>query len=62
MDSNKNHLIKNPTSKLYQEGKITEDYSLYDLLHGALYLNNTDYLPINCVYQIFRTNTEDCIV
>ncbi len=62
MDSNKNHLIKNPTSEFYQEGKITEDYFLYDFLHGSLYLNDTDYLPINYVYQVFRTNTKDCIV
>jgi len=38
MDSNTNHLIKKSTSEFYQAGKITEDYSLYDYLHGYLYL------------------------
>jgi len=31
------HLMKDSTKAFYQEGKNTEDYSLYDFLHGYLY-------------------------
>ncbi len=37
MVSKRNHLIKNSTREFYREGKITEDYSFYDYLHGYLY-------------------------
>lgn len=37
MISKRNHLIKNSTREFYREGKITEDYSYYDYLHGYLY-------------------------
>ena len=37
MDANNKRLIKQSTKAFYQEGKITEDYSLYDFLHGYLY-------------------------
>lgn len=37
MDVNNNRFIKQSTKEFYQEGKITEDYSLYDFLHGYLY-------------------------
>lgn len=36
---NSNHpLIKQSTREFYQEGKNTEDFSLYDFLHGYLYI------------------------
>ena len=38
MDANNKRLIKQSTKAFYQEGKITEDYSLYDFLHGYLYI------------------------
>jgi len=37
MDANNKRLIKQSTKAFYQEGKNTEDYSLYDFLHGYLY-------------------------
>lgn len=37
MVSKRNHLIKDSTREFYREGKITEDYSFYDYLHGYLY-------------------------
>lgn len=37
MGTNNKGLMKQSTKAFYQEGKITEDYSLYDFLHGYLY-------------------------
>ncbi len=37
MNANNKRLIKQSTKAFYQEGKNTEDYSLYDFLHGYLY-------------------------
>ncbi len=38
MDVNNNRFIKQSTKEFYQEGKITEDYSLFDFLHGYFYI------------------------
>ena len=38
MSDNGKHLISSSTREFYQAGKIAEDYSLYDFLHGYLYL------------------------
>jgi len=37
MDVNNNRFIKQSTKEFYREGKIAEDYSFYDFLHGYLY-------------------------
>ena len=38
MTTNKRGLIKNSTREFYREGKNTADYSLFDFLHGYMYL------------------------
>ncbi len=37
MEGNRQSWIKDSTREFYQEGKRTENYSLYDFLHGYLY-------------------------
>ncbi len=38
MDKNGRSLLTNSTREFYKEGKDTEDYSLYDFLHGYTYI------------------------